>query len=229
MACMNGAECPTDINKAEDEKGDVEYQPIGLLEEDMQLQLRLSVDGSVLTRLDRDRLVTRYIPKVKDDSTEVERIRYTQAYIIEILIRYLMSDKSQNLIHLMWLLKLVDFKVAGELSWGSAMLSTLYWEMCQMTQPNKVKIGGCFSLLHLWAQFHFPFLCPQVNHPYTFPFLTSHLVPSPAPRLTPGHQSPPSRHCATITSQPTKHAESSNTEAEKQTEHQATVVVNSNK
>ncbi|MBA0611054.1 hypothetical protein Godav_011769 [Gossypium davidsonii] len=29
-----------------------------------------------------------------------------------------MPNLSRNLIHLRWLLKLVDFRVAGELSWG---------------------------------------------------------------------------------------------------------------
>ncbi|MFQ6633847.1 hypothetical protein Gotur_012392 [Gossypium turneri] len=54
---------------------------------------------------------------------------------------YLMPDLSRNLAHLRWLLKLVDFKVAGEFSWGSAMLATLYREMCKATPPNKAKIG----------------------------------------------------------------------------------------
>ncbi|MBA0638773.1 hypothetical protein Godav_022230, partial [Gossypium davidsonii] len=74
---------------------------------------------------------------------------------------YLMSDLSQNLVHLRWLLKLVDFKVAGEFSWESAVLATLYREMCGATLPNKAKIGGCLSLLQSWARFHFPFLRPR--------------------------------------------------------------------
>ncbi|MBA0765729.1 hypothetical protein Gotri_014882 [Gossypium trilobum] len=40
------------------------------------------------------------------------------------------------------------------------------------TKPNKAKIGGCLSLLQIWAQFHFLFLRPRVNHPYTFPLIT---------------------------------------------------------
>ncbi|MBA0786404.1 hypothetical protein Gotri_027220 [Gossypium trilobum] len=44
---------------------------------------------------------------------------------------YLMSDLSRNLIHLMWLQKLVDFRAVGEFSWRSAMLATLYWETCK--------------------------------------------------------------------------------------------------
>ncbi|MBA0778461.1 hypothetical protein Gotri_006323 [Gossypium trilobum] len=55
------------------------------------------------------------------------------------------------------------------------MLATWYQEMCDETPPNKAKIGGCLSLLQLWVQFHFPFLHPRVNHPYTFPLITSYI------------------------------------------------------
>ncbi|MBA0667513.1 hypothetical protein Goklo_000587, partial [Gossypium klotzschianum] len=61
---------------------------------------------------------------------------------------------------------------AGELSLGSAALATLYWETCQITKPNKIKIGGRLALLQSWAQFRFSFLCLRVDHPYTFPFVT---------------------------------------------------------
>ncbi|MBA0876177.1 hypothetical protein Goshw_014819 [Gossypium schwendimanii] len=47
-----------------------------------------------------------------DDSTEIERIRYAQAYILQIIEGYLMPDLSRNLVHLRWLLKLVDFRAA---------------------------------------------------------------------------------------------------------------------
>ncbi|KAG8496778.1 hypothetical protein CXB51_007986 [Gossypium anomalum] len=69
-------------------------------------------------------------------------IREPYVTIIRILEGYLMSDKSRNLVHLRWLLKLIYFRAAGKLSWGSAMLSTLYQEMCRATQPNKIKIRG---------------------------------------------------------------------------------------
>ncbi|KAG8493284.1 hypothetical protein CXB51_010841 [Gossypium anomalum] len=52
-----------------------------------------------------------------------------------------MPDLSRDLVHLRWLLKLVDFRAASELSWGSVMLATLYREMCEATPPNKAKIG----------------------------------------------------------------------------------------
>ncbi|KAG8503681.1 hypothetical protein CXB51_001658 [Gossypium anomalum] len=86
-------------------------------------------------------------PELDNDSTELERIRYAWAYILEMI-------------------------GAGELSWESAVLATLYRRMCGVTRPNKAKIGGCLSLLQSWARFHFPFLRSRVNHPYTFPLIT---------------------------------------------------------
>ncbi|MFQ6631573.1 hypothetical protein Gotur_009227 [Gossypium turneri] len=83
-----------------------------------------------------------------------------------------MPDKSQSRVHLRWLLKLVDFRAAGEFSWGSAVLATLYRKMCGATRPRRAKIGGCLSLLQSWARFRFPFLRPRVDHPYTFPLIT---------------------------------------------------------
>ncbi|MBA0876362.1 hypothetical protein Goshw_026531 [Gossypium schwendimanii] len=55
---------------------------------------------------------------------------------------HLVSDLSRNLVHLRWLLKLVDFR------------------------------ASFLSLLQSWARFHFSFLRLQVNHPYTFPLIT---------------------------------------------------------
>ncbi|MBA0606844.1 hypothetical protein Godav_019246, partial [Gossypium davidsonii] len=42
-------------------------------------------------------------PEPEDDSTEVERIRYDRAYILQSLRSYLMLEESRNLIHLRWL------------------------------------------------------------------------------------------------------------------------------
>ncbi|KAG8478547.1 hypothetical protein CXB51_028299 [Gossypium anomalum] len=104
-----------------------------------------------------------------DDSTELEKIRYARAYILQIIGGYLMPDLSRNLVHLRWLLKLIDFRAAGEFSWGSAMLATLYREMCGATRPNKVKIGGCLSLLQSWARFCFPFFTSSSGPPIYIP------------------------------------------------------------
>ncbi|KAH1098023.1 hypothetical protein J1N35_014944 [Gossypium stocksii] len=131
------------------------------------LQLRLSVDGYAVTRstqstnwgvvcyellgaiLDKingGRIEMGWlrdtVPEPDDDSTELERIRYARAYILEMIEGYLMLDLSRNLVHLRWLLKLIDFRAADEFSWGSAVLATLYREMYRVTVPNKAKIRG---------------------------------------------------------------------------------------
>ncbi|KAG8489162.1 hypothetical protein CXB51_017146 [Gossypium anomalum] len=62
-----------------------------------------------------------------------------------------MLDKSRNLVHLRQLLLLADLKEEGRLSWGSAVLETLYREICPVAKPEKVKIGGCMLLLQWWA------------------------------------------------------------------------------
>ncbi|KAH1055540.1 hypothetical protein J1N35_033605 [Gossypium stocksii] len=91
--------------------------------EDMQLQLGLPVDGYAVTgstqSTDRgaicyellgaipDRIKGGWIemgwlrdtfPKPDDDSTELERIQYARAYILEIIGGYLMPDLSRNLV-----------------------------------------------------------------------------------------------------------------------------------
>ncbi|MBA0656178.1 hypothetical protein Goklo_008562, partial [Gossypium klotzschianum] len=55
-------------------------------------------------------------PMLGDDSTEIQRVRYARVYILQILRGYMMLDKSRNLVHLRWLLKLIDFRTIGELS-----------------------------------------------------------------------------------------------------------------
>ncbi|MFQ6621595.1 hypothetical protein Gotur_001651 [Gossypium turneri] len=93
--------------------------------EDMQLQLGLSVDGSALTgsvqSADWGAICYDFLGAIpyniyggwieivwlrdtfsesENDSTEIERIRYVHAYILEMIGGYLMSDLSRNLVHL---------------------------------------------------------------------------------------------------------------------------------
>ncbi|KAG8489223.1 hypothetical protein CXB51_017296 [Gossypium anomalum] len=46
--------------------------------------------------------------------------------------------------------KFDDFKECGKLNWGLAVLATLYRELCQATEPDKMSIGGCLLLLQSW-------------------------------------------------------------------------------
>ncbi|MBA0777879.1 hypothetical protein Gotri_005841 [Gossypium trilobum] len=110
--------------------------------------------------------------ELDEDLTKVKREQHVHAYILMAIGGILMSDKSQNLVHLRWLLKLVNFREAHELNWGSTVLATLYWEMCWATQPRKIKIGGFMLLLQSLARYRLPFLHPEANYCYTFPLVT---------------------------------------------------------
>ncbi|MFQ6636850.1 hypothetical protein Gotur_014017 [Gossypium turneri] len=91
----------------------------------MQLQLGLQVEGSALNgsaqsadwrsicydllgaildniyggRIEMGWLQNTF-PELRNDSTEVERIRYARAYILEMIRGYFMSDLLRNLVHL---------------------------------------------------------------------------------------------------------------------------------
>ncbi|XP_012481108.1 serine/threonine-protein phosphatase 7 long form homolog [Gossypium raimondii] len=137
--------------------------------EDVQLQLRLSMDKSALIgsvqSVDWGPVCYDLLGAIPDnnygdqiemswlrdtfsepgnDSTEVERIRYAQAYILDMTGGYLIPDLSRNLVHLRWLLKLIDFRAVGEFNWGSAVLATLNWDMCGATPPTKAKIRASY-------------------------------------------------------------------------------------
>ena len=61
----------------------------------------------------------------------------------------------------MYLPLLADLTAVGSYSWGSAVLSYLYRELCNGTNPSARDISGCMVLLHLWAWDRFTELAPQ--------------------------------------------------------------------
>ncbi|MFQ6624160.1 hypothetical protein Gotur_003471 [Gossypium turneri] len=112
--------------RAEAHRFNLPYGECTIILEDVQLQLRLLVDGSALTgsvqsadwgAIYYDLLGAIpnniYGGRVKmswlrdtfseqgNDSTEVEKIQYARAYILEMIGGYLMPDLSRNLVHLM--------------------------------------------------------------------------------------------------------------------------------
>ncbi|KAG8489213.1 hypothetical protein CXB51_017214 [Gossypium anomalum] len=103
--------------------------------------------GDNFWRSDRNGLVRRNFGKLDEDSTEVEREQHARAYILMIIEGILTPDKSRNLVHLRWLLKLINFRETRELNLGFAALS--------------------------WVRYRLLFLRPEENYPYTFPLVES--------------------------------------------------------
>ncbi|RYR45989.1 hypothetical protein Ahy_A07g031760 isoform B [Arachis hypogaea] len=52
--------------------------------------------------------------------------QYARCYIMLLIGWYLLTDKSNNLVHIRWLPLLQDFAECRALSWGSAMLIWTY-------------------------------------------------------------------------------------------------------
>ncbi|KAL4328133.1 hypothetical protein AHAS_Ahas13G0169600 [Arachis hypogaea] len=62
---------------------------------------------------------------------------------------------------LRWLPLLKDLETCGRLSWGSAVLTWLYRQMCRATEHGQRNLGGCVSLLLSWAYHHILLLRPD--------------------------------------------------------------------
>ncbi|MFQ6622512.1 hypothetical protein Gotur_002191, partial [Gossypium turneri] len=70
-----------------------------------------------------------------------------RAYIMHIIGGELMPNANNNRVHLMYLPLLTDLQNVSSYSWGSAVLAMLYHELCRMTKPSAIDIGGCLILL----------------------------------------------------------------------------------
>ena len=103
----------------------------------------------------------RSLPRHADDVTIA---RYARAYILELISGFLFADKSNTLVHLMFLQLLEDFEAAGGLSWGSACLAWLYRQMCRASFSDASDIAGPLVLLQVWAWDRFPTIAPQRTH-----------------------------------------------------------------
>ena len=74
---------------------------------------------------------------------------YCRAYILELIGGVLMSNKSGNRVHMMYLSLLPNLDWAGWYNRGSACLTHLYREMCRvvyLTSKKRKDLYCCYSL-----------------------------------------------------------------------------------
>ncbi|XP_061365561.1 serine/threonine-protein phosphatase 7 long form homolog [Gastrolobium bilobum] len=74
----------------------------------------------------------------------------------------LFVETASSFVHARYLLFLDDFQRTRTYSWGSAVLATLYRELCKVTDPGRSDMGGCILLLQLWAWTRFPTISPGI-------------------------------------------------------------------
>ncbi|MFQ6669820.1 hypothetical protein Gotur_034919, partial [Gossypium turneri] len=65
-----------------------------------------------------------------------------RAYIMHIIGGVLMPDANNNKVHFMYLPLLADLSSVSSYSWGSAVLTMLYRELCRVTNLDVVDMGG---------------------------------------------------------------------------------------
>ncbi|KAL4278762.1 hypothetical protein GQ457_03G027160 [Hibiscus cannabinus] len=117
--------------------------------------------------------------QVEGNSTPVEVMCAARAYILRLIGGMLMPDKSSAMVHTQYLQFLNLPWEANSYSWGSAILSFLYRELCKASKTSNVDgralnadIGGCMVLLQSWAWYRMPFIAPICAGPTEFPLAT---------------------------------------------------------
>ncbi|XP_040940661.1 protein MAIN-LIKE 2-like [Gossypium hirsutum] len=104
-------------------------------------------------------------------ATELEVKQATRGYIMHLIGGVLMPDSHGSEVSLMYLPLLSNLHNTRSYSWGSAVLATLYRELCRTTDPSAMDIGGCLILLQSWALYRMPFLASISHQPYIFPLV----------------------------------------------------------
>ncbi|XP_057432696.1 serine/threonine-protein phosphatase 7 long form homolog [Lotus japonicus] len=84
-----------------------------------------------------------------------------RAFILRLIGTFLLPDHSGSHVPLRYLLLIENLAMASTYSWGSAVLATLYHELCHATSYERQEIGGCTYLLQIWAWERIPMTAPE--------------------------------------------------------------------
>ncbi|XP_038896741.1 serine/threonine-protein phosphatase 7 long form homolog [Benincasa hispida] len=88
-------------------------------------------------------------PDLPLDVDDIKVCRYARAYIMQLIGGFLFTDKSNTLVHLMFLPLLSDFEHVSMYSWDGTCLAWFYRELCRATDAQALKIVGSFILLEV--------------------------------------------------------------------------------
>jgi len=82
-----------------------------------------------------------------EEPTEDQLHVHCRAYILGLIIGVLMTDRTFNKVHLMYLTFLTNLHRTRRYSWGSACLAVLYRKLCRSNDAKANIMVGCASLL----------------------------------------------------------------------------------
>ncbi|XP_074271054.1 serine/threonine-protein phosphatase 7 long form homolog [Silene latifolia] len=88
---------------------------------------------------------------LQEDANEDVLHQYVRAYLLLLMATIMFPDKSGNDIQVVYLPLLRDLTNLDNYSWGSAVLATLYRNLCRASNVKSKDIGGPLVLLQLWA------------------------------------------------------------------------------
>ncbi|KAH9616569.1 hypothetical protein KSS87_002203 [Heliosperma pusillum] len=97
--------------------------------------------------------------------------QYVRAYLLILMATVMFPDKSGNDIQVVYLPLLRDLDAIDDFSWGSAVLATLYRNLCRSSNMKARDIGGPLILLQLWAWERITIARPIVTGPENPPLI----------------------------------------------------------
>ncbi|KAL4306378.1 hypothetical protein AHAS_Ahas16G0172300 [Arachis hypogaea] len=104
------------------------------------------------------------------DTYDPDTLRqYARSYIMLMIGGYLLTNKSNNTVHLRWLPLLDDFERCRRFSWDSVVLAWTYHSLCHAAHCQTTNIMGCTPLLVSWIYQRFPRWCPPERAVYMLP------------------------------------------------------------
>ena len=101
------------------------------------------------------------------DADVVSVQRYARIYIMQLIGGFLFADKSNTLVHCMFLQFIFNFDQVGTYVWGAATLAWLYRELCRASHAQSLEIVGPLMLLQIWAYDRFSIVAPQRTLQYS--------------------------------------------------------------
>lgn len=108
-----------------------------------------------------------FMHPLPDDATVVEVERVARAYMLHMIGTLLFPDLSKNRVSLRWLIKIENIDFAGQISWGSALLSNTYAELDKLALMAIKEFRICGILIQTWSWEHLHIGRPTIG-PHNF-------------------------------------------------------------
>lgn len=113
----------------------------------------------------------KFLKNIPNEPSDDQLIQYSRAYILYLIGTFLMPNKSSDQVHMKYVDILRDLTEVGEYSWGSAILATLYKNLCDGAVSETKTIAGCTQLLQAWGWSRLKLFSPINKGPIVYPYI----------------------------------------------------------